>query len=75
MKVFEKEIGEKPVLILDDVFSELDSVRQKKLYEIFGESQVLMTGTLFKFKPTSDYMQLTIKDAVVKTQFVKKQKR
>ena len=51
MKVFENQIGEKPILILDDVFSELDSIRQKKLYEIFNDAQVLMTGTLFKFKP------------------------
>ena len=72
MKVFEKEMGEKPILILDDVFSELDSFRQKKLYEIFEDSQVLMTGTLFKFKPNENYMNFTIKEAKIKEQLVEK---
>ena len=31
IEVFEKEIGEKPVLVLDDVFSELDKNRQNAL--------------------------------------------
>ncbi len=69
LKVFENEIGEKPVLVLDDVFSELDSSRQKKLYEHFAGIQVLMTGTLFKFKPKEDYLSLTIKNANIKTKF------
>lgn len=72
VEVFEKELGEKPVLILDDVFSELDSARQKKLYEIFGDSQVLMTGTLFKFKPDKTYKNFVVKDAVIKSQIIAK---
>jgi len=72
MKVFENEIGEKPILVLDDVFSELDSVRQKKLYEIFGDAQVLMTGTLFKFKPDKSYMNFVVKEAKIKSQFIEK---
>ncbi len=67
MQVFEKELGEKPVLVLDDVFSELDSARQKKLYEKFENSQVLMTGTLFRFKPDCDYLQVQVKNANVKS--------
>ena len=69
LKVFENEIGEKPVLVLDDVFSELDSSRQKKLYEHFAGTQVLMTGTLFKFKPNEDYLSLTVKNAKIKSKF------
>ena len=72
MKVFENEMGEKPVLILDDVFSELDSARQKKLYEIFEDAQVLMTGTLFKFKPDTTFKSLTVKDAKIKEQLIQK---
>lgn len=68
MKVFEAEIGEKPILILDDVFSELDSFRQKKLYEIFEDAQVLMTGTNFKFKPEKEYLNLVVKEATIKLQ-------
>ncbi len=74
LAVFEKEIGEKPVLVLDDVFSELDSTRQKSLYKKFEGSQVLMTGTLFKFKPDSDYLLVTVKEARVKTKLNKKNK-
>ena len=72
MKVFENEIGEKPILVLDDVFSELDAIRQKKLYEIFDDAQVLMTGTLFKFKPENEYLNMTIKDAQIKSKIIKK---
>ncbi len=70
--VFENQLGEKPILILDDVFSELDSARQKKLYEIFGDAQVLMTGTLFKFKPDKTYMNFVVKDAAIKSQLIEK---
>ena len=42
LEVFEKELGEKPVLVLDDVFSELDSTRQKSLYKKFSGVHVLI---------------------------------
>ena len=74
LKVFESEIGEKPVLVLDDVFSELDSTRQKKLYEHFADTQVLMTGTLFKFKPDEDYLSITVKNAKAKNKLMQKKK-
>jgi len=74
MRVFENQMGEKPILVLDDVFSELDSIRQKKLYEIFGDAQVLMTGTLFKFKPDESYQNFIVKDARIKSQFIEKNK-
>ena len=62
LKVFSDELGENPVLVLDDVFSELDSARQKCLYEKFKDVQVLMTGTLFKFKPNEDYNTIVVKN-------------
>lgn len=71
LRVFEAEIGEKPVLILDDVFSELDSSRQKRMYEMFKGCQVLMTGTLFKFKPDGDYRSFVVKNAVIKERIKK----
>lgn len=37
--------GEKPVLLLDDVFSELDTKRQKCLLEATGQSQTFLTTT------------------------------
>ncbi|MBE5755378.1 MAG: DNA replication/repair protein RecF [Clostridiales bacterium] len=72
MKVFETEMGEKPIFVLDDVFSELDSSRQKKMFEMLSGTQVLMTGTAFRFKPNESYMQFDVKDAKVKIKFCEK---
>lgn len=41
----EKIKGEKPVLLLDDVFSELDSVRQNYLVQIIQNQQTIITTT------------------------------
>ena len=44
LKVFENEIGEKPVLVLDDVFSELDEQRQNALINSLNpEFQTIIT--------------------------------
>lgn len=72
LQVFEKEIGEKPVLVLDDVFSELDSARQKKMYDKFDGCQVLMTGTVFRFKPAEDYLTHVVKNGAIKTKITNK---
>lgn len=37
-------LGKKPVVLLDDVFSELDAVRQKSLVENFKNHQVILTS-------------------------------
>lgn len=70
LKVFENELGEKPVLILDDVFSELDSSRQKKMFDNFEGCQVMMTGTAFKFKPNETYKQITVKQGKIKEKMI-----
>ena len=72
MKVFETELGEKPIFVLDDVFSELDSTRQKKMDEMLSGTQVMMTGTAFRFKPTESYMQFDVKDATLKIKYFEK---
>lgn len=72
LEVFEKELQEKPILVLDDVFSELDSSRQKSLYKKFDGVQVMMTGTLFKFKPEESYMQLQVKEGKIKSKLIEK---
>lgn len=72
LKVFENELGEKPVLILDDVFSELDSSRQKKMLDNFEGCQVMMTGTTFKFKPNETYKQITVKQGKIKEKMIVK---
>lgn len=43
--VFEKRTGERPILILDDVLSELDPERREGLYEAVKGTQTLLTCT------------------------------
>lgn len=45
IKLIYDETGEKPVLLLDDVLSELDKVRQKQLINSFGDIQIFITTT------------------------------
>ncbi len=45
IKLVEEVIGEKPVLLLDDVMSELDSNRQNDLLSSLGDMQILLTCT------------------------------
>jgi len=47
--LIKEETGENPVLLLDDVFSELDAERQKYLFEASGRSQTLITTTHQEF--------------------------
>lgn len=42
--LIEKEKGEKPILLLDDVLSELDADRQKYLIQALSESQLFITA-------------------------------
>ncbi len=42
--LIEKEKGEKPILLLDDVLSELDGDRQKYLIQALSESQIFITA-------------------------------
>lgn len=44
LKIFKNMIGEYPVLILDDVLSELDLERQKRLLHFDDELQILLTS-------------------------------
>ena len=50
LKIFENVTGEKPVLLLDDVFSELDSARQERLLDVIKDCQCIITAT--KFEPS-----------------------
>lgn len=48
-----------PLILLDDVFSELDETRQKQLLGIFGESQVIVTTTdTDRIYPEANYLTL-----------------
>ena len=43
--LIEEEMGEKPILLLDDVLSELDNDRQSYLINSLGENQMFITTT------------------------------
>lgn len=45
IKLIEEEMGEKPILLLDDVLSELDNDRQSYLINSLGENQMFITTT------------------------------
>ena len=47
-EVFKDTTGEPPILLLDDVFSELDSVRAKLLLNKVKDAQTIITGTRAK---------------------------
>lgn len=47
-EMYREESGETPVLLLDDVLSELDEQRQEKLLELTQGVQTLLTCTEFK---------------------------
>lgn len=43
--IIEELTGVAPLVLLDDVFSELDAYRQEKLLSLYGERQVIVTST------------------------------
>lgn len=43
VEIFRQKYGESPILILDDVFSELDRNRQKKLVDLIKNMQTIIT--------------------------------
>ncbi len=45
LSILEEETGEKPVLLLDDVMSELDETRREQLLSAFEENQAFITCT------------------------------
>lgn len=44
-QILERETGKKPVVLLDDIFSELDEKRQKHLINNFKNYQIVITST------------------------------
>lgn len=45
IEIIREEVGEDPVLLLDDVLSELDEVRQRQLINLFKDTQIFITST------------------------------
>lgn len=55
LEIFEKELGEKPILVLDDVFSELDSKRKNKLLEKVKDCQTIITCVTNRFGKSNNF--------------------
>ena len=60
----ELRCGEKPVILLDDVFSELDANHQKALIESLSDYQVLITTTHMP-KTSVDLQHWSVKDGEI----------
>ena len=60
------EIGEYPILLLDDFMSELDEKRRKKFVENITEAQVILTGTHKLILDNLEYKIYNVKDGQVK---------
>ena len=45
MEIIRNETGEDPILLLDDVMSELDTEREQRLCELIKNYQTLITST------------------------------
>ncbi len=50
IELIKSEIDENPIILLDDVMSELDAKRQEKIIKYFESSQVFITCTEMDFK-------------------------
>ena len=71
LTLIEEETGEKPVLLLDDVLSELDRTRQRQLITSFGGVQIFITATELDRGIVSrlkDYAVFCVKQGKVKKQ-------
>lgn len=67
LEIAQQQTGESPILLLDDVFSELDQRRKKSLIEIVSSRQVFITCTdLEGMEKFSGACYYTVEDASVK---------
>ena len=67
-EIFKKETGEYPVLILDDVFSELDKTRQKLLVKMASKMQTILTTTHYAPSQFKDFSvnKITVENGKIK---------
>jgi DNA replication and repair protein RecF len=54
IEIMHRETGEYPILLLDDVMSELDEYRQEMLLDIIGDVQTIITSTSLKGIPKAN---------------------
>ena len=62
-----KEEKESPVLLLDDVFSELDNTRQDLFLKYLEDEQIFITSTVAKTKNLNNFLKIRVNEGKVKT--------
>jgi len=70
-----KEEKESPILLLDDVFSELDSSRQEMLLKYLENEQVFITSTFSKVKNLTEFKKIRVVEGKTKPANTTKQKK
>jgi len=61
IELIEKEKGERPVLLLDDIFSELDEKHQKAVLSVIGNQQTIVTSTEnLDFLPEKNLQKISV---------------
>ena len=65
LSLFEKQTGEKPILLLDDVLSELDNKRCQNLLKEISEYQTILTTTKFSKKLNENSAIFVVKNATI----------
>ena len=63
--LYYQEKGECPILLLDDVFSELDKTRQRRLLEKIKGLQTIITCTHFEFNGVDDIRYFKVNSGTV----------
>ena len=66
--LYYQEKGEYPILLLDDVFSELDMTRQKRLLEKIRGLQTIITCTHFEFEDVQNVKFFHVTNGTVQQQ-------
>ena len=59
LEIFKNQTGEMPILLLDDVFSELDATRQAKLLEAIAKIQSIITTTSTENLPSAKVFKIS----------------
>ena len=68
LSIFEQNTGEKPILLLDDVLSELDPKRSRNLIKEISEYQTILTTTKYNRKISEKDAIFEVKNATISKQ-------
>jgi len=60
LRFVEKRIENRPVLLLDDIFSELDEDNRARVFDLIGEGQTIITTTDLNHVPAELQKDLTV---------------